>query len=118
MRDMLVCKDLWLLVLHGASKPENIDTLTWDDMNLKTFAYSHCFINMSLYNNFGDETKANELWRKIESMFQTKKALNRVSVFRKLVRLRYQDGSSMVEHRNTFERTHKSNCLFRYTSSK
>ena len=59
MREMLVCKDMWLPVLHGASKPENIDTLTWDDMNLKTFAYSHCFINMSLYNNFGDESKAN-----------------------------------------------------------
>ena len=103
MRDMLVCKDLWLPVLHGASKPENIDTLTWDAMHLKTSAYIRCFIDMSLYNNFGDETKANELWRKIESMFQTKNALNRVSVFRKLVRLRYQDGSSMAEHLNTFQ---------------
>ena len=103
MRDMLVCKDMWLPVLHGTSKPENIDTLTWDAMHLKTSAYIRCFIDMSLYNNFCDETKANELWRKIESMFQTKNALNRVSVFRKLVRLRYQDGSSMAEHLNTFQ---------------
>ena len=58
---------------------------------------------MSLHNNFGDETRANELWRKIEGMFQTKNALNRVSVFRKLVRLRYQDDSSMVEHLNIFQ---------------
>ena len=72
---MLVCKDLWMPVLHGTSKPENIDTLTWDAMHLKTSAYIHYFIDMSLYNNFGDETKANELWRKIESMFQTKNAL-------------------------------------------
>ena len=60
------------------------------------------FIHMSLHNNFSDETKANELWRKIENMFQTKNALKRVSVFRKLVKLRYQDGSSMADHLNTF----------------
>ena len=36
-------------------------------------------------------------------MFQSKNALDRVSVFRKLVRLRYQDDSSMVEHLNIFQ---------------
>ena len=58
---------------------------------------------MSLYNNFSDETKANELWGKIETMVLTKTALNSVSGFRKLVRLRFQDGSSMAEHLNTFQ---------------
>ena len=36
-------------------------------------------------------------------MFQNKNAVNRVSVFRKLVRLEYQDGSSMAEHMNVFQ---------------
>ena len=36
-------------------------------------------------------------------MFETKNVLKRVSVFRKIVRLRYQDGSSMVEHINAFQ---------------
>ena len=35
--------------------------------------------------------------------FRPKNVLNIVSVFRKLVRLRYQDGSSMAEHLNTFQ---------------
>ena len=35
-------------------------------------------------------------------MFENKNAINRVSVFRKIVRLRYQDGSSMAEHINAF----------------
>ena len=103
MRDMLVCKDMYLPVLHGQSKPEDINASTWDAMHLKPTSYIRCFIDMSLYNNFVDETKAHELWGKIETMFQTKNALNRVSVFRKLVRLRYQDGSSMAEHLNTFQ---------------
>ena len=36
-------------------------------------------------------------------MFQNKNVANQVSVFRKLVRLRYQDGSSMAEHMNAFQ---------------
>ena len=36
-------------------------------------------------------------------MLQNKNAVNRVSIFRKIVRLRYQDGSSMAEHMNAFQ---------------
>ena len=58
---------------------------------------------MSVYNNFDDETKADVLWKKIESMFETKNTLNRVSIIRNIIRLRYHDGSSMVEHVNVFQ---------------
>ena len=70
---------------------------------MKTTTYIRCFINMSMYNNFNEEKKAHELWEKIGIMFEDKNVVNRVSVFRKLVRLRYQDGSSMVEHMNAFQ---------------
>ena len=36
-------------------------------------------------------------------MLENKNVVNRVSVFRKIVRLRYQDGSSMGEHMNAFQ---------------
>ena len=70
---------------------------------MKTTAYIRCFIDMSLYNNFNEESQAHELWEKISIMFQNKNAANQVSVFRKLVRLRYQDRSSMAEHMNAVE---------------
>ena len=54
-------------------------------------------------NNFNEESKAHELWEKIDIMFQNKNVANQVSIFRKLVRLRYQDGSSMAEHLNAFQ---------------
>ena len=57
---------------------------------------------MSLYSNFNEENKAHELWEKIGIMLENKNAVNRVLVFRKIVRLRYQDGSSMAEHMNAF----------------
>ena len=42
-------------------------------------------------------------WKKIGVMFENKNVVNRVLVFRKIVRLRYQDGSSMAEHLNAFQ---------------
>ena len=35
-------------------------------------------------------------------MFENKNVINRFLVFRKIVRLRYQDGMSMAEHINAF----------------
>ena len=102
MRDMLVCKDLWLPVQFRDKRPDKIDATTWEVLHLKAAAYVRCFIDMSIYNNFNDENKANVLWEKIGVMFKNKNVVNRVSVFRKIVRLRYQDGSSMAEHINAF----------------
>ena len=99
MRDMLVVKDLWLPVQFG----DKIDAAIWEVMHMKTTAYIRCLIDMSLYNNFNEESKAHELWEKIGIMFQNKNAANQVSVFRKLVRLWYQDGSSMAEHMKAFQ---------------
>ena len=49
------------------------------------------------------KTRHDVLWEKIGIMFENKNVVNRVSVFRKIVRLRYQDGSSMAEHINAFQ---------------
>ena len=72
-------------------------------MHLNTKIYVRCFIDMSLYNNFNEETKADVLWKKMDAMFENKNIVNRVSVLREIVRLWYQDGSSMVEHLNAFQ---------------
>ena len=70
---------------------------------MKRTTYIRCFIDISLYNNFNEENKAHELWEKISIMLENKNVVNRVSVIRKIVRLRYQDGSSMAEHMNAFQ---------------
>ena len=59
MRDMLRVKDLWLPVQFGDKRPDKIDATICHDM--KTTAYIRCFIDMSLYNNFNEESKAHEL---------------------------------------------------------
>ena len=39
---------------------------------MKKTAYIPCFIDMSLYNNFNEESQAHELWEKIGIMFQNR----------------------------------------------
>ena len=81
MKDMLLCKDLWLPVQFGKSKPNKIDALTWEVMHLKAVAYIRFFIDMILYNNFNKETKVDVIWKKIGFMFENKNTVNKVSVF-------------------------------------
>ena len=88
---------------YGDEKQDKIDASMWEVLHLKTTPYIRCFIDVSLYNHFNEETKANVLWKKIGFIFENKNSVNRVSIFRKIVRLRYQDGSSMTEHLNAFQ---------------
>ena len=39
-------------------KPKYVYARTWEVMQLKTTSYKRCFIDMNLYNNFHNETKA------------------------------------------------------------
>ena len=59
-------------------------------MHLKAATCIKCFINVSLYNNFNEENKVDVLWKKIGTMFENKNTMNRVSIFRKIVRLQYK----------------------------
>ena len=103
MRDTLGCRDLWLPVQFRDKRLDKIDAWTWEVLHLKAVAYIRCFIDMSLYNNFGEETEGDVLWKKIGTMFENKNTVNKVSVFRKIMRLRYQDDFNMAEHINVFQ---------------
>ena len=72
MRDVLVCKDLWLSVQYDKTKPDNINASTWEVMHLKETTYIRCFIDMRIYNNFNEENKVDVLWEKIDIMFENK----------------------------------------------
>ena len=75
MRDMLVVKDLWLPVQFRDKRPDKIDAMTWEVMHMKTTAYIRCFIDMSLYNNFNEESQAHG--RRSTLCFRTKMPLIR-----------------------------------------
>ena len=67
-------------VQFGDGRLDKIDASTWDVMHLKKTTYTRCFIDMSLYNNFIEETNADVLWKKIDVMFVIFAAIAGISV--------------------------------------
>ena len=49
-----------------------------------------------------NDTNAYEMWQKLFGLYERKNALNKTSLMRKIVRLKYRDGESIVKHINTF----------------
>jgi len=48
-------------------------------------------------------TNAYELWSKLESMIQKKTPRNKTSLVRRLAKLNYTNGQSMMKHLNSFK---------------
>ena len=46
------------------------------------------------------EMSAESLWKKLESLYERKTASNKAFLIRKLVNLKYVEGSSIAEHLN------------------
>ena len=59
-------------------------------------------VDISVLQHVASDTNAVELWHKPSTLYERKNALNKTSLMRKIVRLKYVDGESIVEHISTF----------------
>ena len=50
-----------------------------------------------------NETKADVLWKKLESIYERKTIQNKVFLIQKLVNLKYKEGRSVGEHLSEFQ---------------
>ncbi|KAG6432970.1 hypothetical protein SASPL_104566 [Salvia splendens] len=103
MLDLLYCKDLYLPLQGDEAKPKDMSDDDWIIMHRKTVGYIRRFIEHSIFHHFANEEKADVLWKKIEAMFERKNALNKASIIRKIVRLRYVESANMTEHLNAYQ---------------
>ncbi|ESQ46503.1 hypothetical protein EUTSA_v10000595mg, partial [Eutrema salsugineum] len=102
MEDHLYCKDLHEPIIMK-DKPEGKDDKTWEVLNRKAVAVIRKYIDRSLFEHVSTYTNAFELWTKLESMIQKKTPRNKALLARRLVKLEYKDGQSMMEHLNNFK---------------
>ena len=58
-------------------------------------------VDVSVLQHVANDTKA-KMWHKLSGLYERKNALNKDSLKRKVVRLKYKDGESIVIHVNTF----------------
>ena len=61
------------------------------------------WVDQSVYHHVAQETRADVLWKKLESMYEKQTALNKTSLIRRVVNLKYREGFNMTEHLNDFQ---------------
>jgi gag-polypeptide of LTR copia-type len=100
MVNLLYCKDSYAPLM--GTKPADISDEVWKVSNRKTIAIIRQWIDDSVYHHISTEINAKALWKKLESLYERKTAQNKAFYIRKLVNMKYQEGSSMSDHLSRF----------------
>ena len=59
-------------------------------------------VDMGILQHIANNTNAHDLWHKLSTLYERKNALNKASLMRKIVRLKYTNGDNIVVHINIF----------------
>ena len=101
MEDLLIVRDLYEPI-DNAEIPKGVIESEWKLLNRKAVATIRQYVDVSVLQHVANDTNAYEMWKKLSGLYERKNALNRTSLMRKIVNLKYRDGESMVEHVSTF----------------
>ena len=58
------------------------------------------WMDENVFHRVSTEIWTNVLWKKLESLYESKSATNKAFLHKKLVNLKYKDGTSIAEHLN------------------
>lgn len=101
MEDLLYCKDLYEPIIR-----DEIPTGVMEEdrivLNWKAVGMIRLYINHNIFYHVANDTDAFKLWQNLESMYEQKTAVNNASMVKRLAKLEYRDGSSVIEHLNVF----------------
>ncbi|CAL1361064.1 unnamed protein product [Linum trigynum] len=89
--------------LNGSEKPEDKTKKQWEVLHRKAVAIIRQWIDQSIFHHVAKDTRADELWQKLESMYERQSAQNKASLIRRIVNLKYKDGHSVSEHLSDFQ---------------
>jgi hypothetical protein len=101
MEDILYCKDLYQPFVEE-KLPDSVTEEECRVLNRKAIGMIRLYINHNIFHHVANDTNAYEMWQKLESMYERKTAMNKASVIKRLAKLEYRDGSSVIEHLNLF----------------
>ena len=102
MEDMLYCKDLFDPIDGDEAQGDKEDK-DWERMNRKTVGFIRQWIDDSVFHHVAQETKADALWKKLQDLYERRTPQNKALLVKRLVNLRYKEGSSMSEHLSEFQ---------------
>ncbi|CAL1401497.1 unnamed protein product [Linum trigynum] len=103
MEDILFFKDLYEPIENGSEKAEDKTEKQWEVLHSKAVAIIRQWIGQSIFHHVAKDTRADELWHKLESMYERQSTQNKASLIRRIVNLKYKDVHSVLEHLSDFQ---------------
>ena len=70
MEDLLYCRDLFDPVKLGSAKPAETSDGDWEKIHRKAVGTIRQWVDDSVYHHISNETDAQVLWKKLESMYE------------------------------------------------
>jgi hypothetical protein len=83
--------------------PDNMKQDQWDVLHLQACGFIRQWVDDNVLNHIIDETRANTLWQKLDELYARKEGTNKIFLIKKLMRLRYKEGTQVADHVNEFQ---------------
>ena len=102
MEDLLYVKGFHLPVF-SSDKPEDKSDKKWTLLHRHVCGNIRQWVDDNVLNHVCSVTHARTLWSKLEELYARKTGNNKLFLFKQMISLRYQDGSPMTDHLNSFQ---------------
>ena len=89
--------------MFASEKPENKSDEEWTLMHRQVCGYLRQWVDDKVLNHIEGETHARTLWKKLEELYARKTGHSKMFLMKQLMYLRYQDGTPLTDHLNTFQ---------------
>ena len=100
---MLFCGDLYDPIEEKGVKPTGKFDREWKKIIRKTIGVIKQWIDEFIYHHVSGETLAYNFWKRLSELFEFKSSLNMTFLIKKIVNLKYKNGSLVVEHFSSFQ---------------
>ncbi|CAH1440852.1 unnamed protein product [Lactuca virosa] len=100
MDELLYVKDYYMHVFH-TDKPEDKTDAEWNILHRKSYGFIRKWVDDNVLNQISGETHALTLWNKLEPLYARKTGNNRLLLIKKMIGLKYHDGTPITDHLNS-----------------
>ena len=102
MENLFYYKDLHDPIEGVIAQPDKMSDREWEKLKRKIIGLIQQWIDDNVFHHASMEVNAHNLWLKLKSLYGRKMVQNKVFLIRKLMNMKYKDGTSMVEHLRNF----------------
>ena len=75
----------------------------WNLLHRQVCDYIRQWVDDNVLNHVSEEKHASSLWNKLEQLYARKTGNNKLFLIKKMISLKYQDGTPIIDHLHTFQ---------------